>query len=229
MPDKKLSDYQKEVVKHIRFITGNVPAHRTASKHGYSFSLKPFAEQLAAWDHLWYSTNDFWIKVHAVFFLERHMKTTGELKLMWPVIMKWQDDVTDWPLCDALAKIYTKILVVAPGSVYATLKKWNKDGGLWKRRQSVVSLLYYSRTKKDYLPFEKMEPLVTSLLKDKEYYVQKGVGWTLRELHTVYPKQMMAYLNKQIKSISSIAFTIAIEKMNAEEKDALKMLRRPLK
>ncbi|MEJ0081710.1 MAG: DNA alkylation repair protein [Puia sp.] len=51
---------------------------------------------------------------------------------MWPVIVKWQDQVDDWPLCDALAKIYTKTLVVAPVKVYAQLKKWNKDPDLWE-------------------------------------------------------------------------------------------------
>ena len=74
------------------------------------------------------------------------------LQVMWPVIVKRQDQVDDWPLCDALAKIYTKVLVVAPAKAYAQLKKWNKNPDLWKRRQSVVSLLYYSCTKKDSPP-----------------------------------------------------------------------------
>ena len=219
-------DFQAEALQHILTIRGNVPAHRTASRHNYSFSDKPFAQQLVAWDHIWHATDDFWVRVHATFFLERHMKKTDTLKQMWPVVVKWQDNVDDWPLCDVLAKIYTKILVVEPIKVYATLKKWNKDDDLWKRRQSVVSLLYYSRTKKIHLSFDKIEPLITSLLKDKEYYVQKGVGWALRELHTVYPKQTLSYLIAHITSVSSIAFTIAAEKMKTDEKEKLKSLRR---
>ena len=62
---------------------------------------------------------------------------------MWPVIVGWQDSVDDWGLCDALAKVYTKILEIAPDEVYRVLKRWNVDADLWKRRQSVVSLLYY--------------------------------------------------------------------------------------
>jgi 3-methyladenine DNA glycosylase AlkD len=64
------------------------------------------------------------------------------------------------------------------------------------------------------------------LLKDKEYYVQKAVGWTLRELGTVYPKQTFSYLISHIKSVSSIAFTIATEKMNMDVKKELKALRK---
>ena len=120
----------------------------------------------------------------------------------------------------------SKILVVAPAKVYPVLAAWNKAENLWKRRQSVVSLLYYSRTKMTYLPFSKLEALITPLLADKEYYVQKGVGWGLRELRNVYPKEAHAYLTKHIRAVSPIAFTIAVEKMAEKEKNILKALRK---
>jgi 3-methyladenine DNA glycosylase AlkD len=64
------------------------------------------------------------------------------------------------------------------------------------------------------------------LLKDKEYYVQKEVGWTLREMHTVYPALTLPFLHKHIKNISAIAFTIVIEKMDEKTKKTLKTLRK---
>ncbi len=216
----------QEVSKHLAAIPANVPAHRKAARHGYSFADGTFSEQLLVWDHIWNNSNNFWVRVHATFFLERHLKKAEHLAAMWPVIVKWQDTVDDWGLCDALAKVYTKILVVSPEKVYGMLKRWNKDGSLWKRRQSVVSLLYYSRTKKTYLPFAQLEALITSLLADKEYYVQKGVGWALRELRNVYPKEAHAYLTKRVREISPIAFTISIEKMAEKEKNTLKALRK---
>jgi DNA alkylation repair enzyme len=216
----------QEISRHINTIKGSVPTHRQASKHSYSFSASSFEQQLAIWDFVWHNTDDFWLRAHAFFFLERFMNKPDALEMMWPVIVKWQDQVDDWPLCDSLAKIYTKALVVAPTKVYSQLKQWNKDSDLWKRRQSVVSLLYYSRTKKVHLPFAKIEKLLTPLLKDKEYYVQKGVGWTMRELYTVYPKESFPYFLKHIQSISSIAFTIAIEKMSIKLKEQLKAKRK---
>ena len=216
----------QEVSKRLAAIPGRVPAHRKAARDPYTFSGLSFGEQLAVWDHIWQNTRDFWVRVHATFFLERHLKSDEQLKAMWPVIVHWQDSVDDWGLCDALAKVYTKILVVAPGKVYPVLKEWNKDDNLWKRRQSVVSLLYYSRTKKTHLPFSKLGALITPLLADKEYYVQKGVGWALRECRNVYPKEAHAYLAKHLRDISPIAFTIAVEKMAEKEKAVLKALRK---
>ena len=216
----------REVSKHLSAVAANVPAHRKAARHAYAFSDGSFEEQLQVWDHIWNNTRGFWVRVHATFFLERHLKKREHLEAMWPVIVRWQDSVDDWGLCDALAKVYTKILVVAPDKVYRVLQQWNRDTDLWKRRQSVVSLLYYSRTKKEYLPFSKIEVLLTSLLADKEYYVQKGVGWALRELRNVYPKEAHAYLTKHIRAISPIAFTISVEKVEEKEKEKLKALRK---
>jgi len=145
---------------------------------------------------------------------------------MWPAVVKWQDEVDSWGLCDALAKIYTKILVVMPGEVYAQLKRWNKDPNLWKRRQSVVSLLYYSRTQEQHLPYEKIVPLIDELISDKEHFVQKGVGWALRELRTAYPRQAASYLARNARSLTSIAFAIAVEKLSDAERSRLKDLRK---
>jgi len=64
------------------------------------------------------------------------------------------------------------------------------------------------------------------LLADGEYYVQKGVGWALRELRNVYPKEAHAYLLKHIRTVSPIAFTIAIEKVGEAERAKLKALRK---
>jgi len=219
-------NYLQEVLKHINTLPGVVPAQRRASKHSYSFSNRPFTEQLAIWDTIWKSGNNFWVRVHAFFFLERNIRNGEALKQMWPVVKKWQDHVDDWGLSDALAKIYTNILTVFPDEVYDQLKKWNEDKNLWKRRQSLVSLLYYSRIKKKHPSFEKIIKLITPLLGDKEYYVQKGVGWALRELHTVYPEKALSYFKKNIKAISSIAFTISIEKLNTVDKAKLKVVRK---
>ncbi|MDB4919703.1 DNA alkylation repair protein [Mucilaginibacter sp.] len=216
----------QEVLSHLRSVQGSVPLHRRESRRVYSFSALPFAEQLAIWDELWHTENNFWVKLHAFFFLERHLKKDSELREMWPVIVRWQDQVDDWGLCDALAKVYTKILEVEATTVYEQLKTWNIDQDLWKRRQSVVSLLYYSRTKKHFLTFSQIEQLISLLLADKAYYVQKGVGWSLRELYTVYPGETLPWLKVHIKLISSIAFTIAIEKTDAVTRGELKVLRK---
>lgn len=215
-----------EITTHLNSFHGDIPRHRRESKHPYTFSKLPFEEQLTIWDLIWQQHAGFYTRLHAFFFLERHMKKETELRAMWPVIVRWQDGVDDWGLCDALAKIYTRILEIMPRAVYPQLVQWNTDKDLWKRRQSIVALLYYSRTKKIYLKFEQIMPLITQLIDDKEYYVQKGVGWSLREVHNVYPEETFAWMKENIRRISAIAFSPVIEKMGTERVNELKGLRK---
>lgn len=218
--------YLAEILARIGSIPTDIPAHRAAFKQGYSFSKEPFETQLAIWDHTWNQSGNMRAQIHAFFFLEQSVEKKELHHILWHTSAAWQEQIDDWGLCDALAKINTKVLETYPDEVYRRLALWNKDSNLWKRRQSVVSLLYYSRTKKVYLPFEKIIILIEPLLADKEYYVQKGVGWALREMHNVYPADAFAFLVTNINEISAIAFTIAIEKMSTEEKTRLKEKRK---
>jgi len=216
----------EEINQRMAATPGPIPHHRAAFRKGYSWSGLPHKEQLQIWNHVWHNNNNWRTQLQAFFYLESIMKDPEQLKAIWDLIVYWQDNSSDWAMNDSLSKIYTKALEVLPVKVYSQLKKWNKDADLWKRRQSVVSLLYYHSTKKTYLPFEKITALVTPLLADKEYYVQKGVGWTMRELYGVYPQEALAYFKTHIKDISAIAFTIAIEKLDKAGKEELKELRK---
>ena len=106
------------------------------------------------------------------------------------------------------------------------LKKWNTSKNLWERRQSLVSLFYYARTKKEHVSFELTQQLVYPLLTDKEYYVQKAVGWTLRESYNVYPKQTFIFIEENIRNLTPVAFTTCLEKMTEKQKQTLKEKRR---
>jgi 3-methyladenine DNA glycosylase AlkD len=89
-----------------------------------------------------------------------------------------------------------------------------------------VSLFYYARTKKEHVTFELTQQLIYPLLTDKEYFVQKAVGWTLRESYNVYPKQTFTFIEENIKSITPTAFTTCLEKMTEKQKLTLKLKRK---
>ena len=76
------------------------------------------------------------------------------------------------------------------------------------------------------MSFELTQLLVSPLLNDKEYFVQKAVGWTLRESYNVYPKQTYQFIEENIKHISPTAFTTCLEKMTEKQKLILKQKRK---
>ena len=218
--------HHKEVIDRINSTERVIPAQRAAYKQGFSFSSLPFDDQLPLWDYIWNHGSTYREQLHAFFYLEQAVNKKDHHLKIWQTAIQWQSLVSDWGLCDALAKVFTKLLETFPEEVYAQLTEWNKSEDLWMRRQSVVSLLYYSRTKKNYLPVHQILALIEPLLRDNEYYVQKGVGWALREVHTVYPETALPFMHEHIKNISAIAFTIAIEKMTDAEKNVLKAKRK---
>ena len=68
----------------------------------------------------------------------------------------------------------------------------------------------------------KVLPLVERLLFDEDYYVQKGVGWTMREACNVSPERAYRFVLRRAGDIHPDAFSAALEKMNATQKASIK-------
>jgi 3-methyladenine DNA glycosylase AlkD len=205
-----------------------VPIQRQIAKEFFSFSKKEFIQQLHIWEEVFHSAKLFETKSQALFFVAEHFKFADK-KILWQSLNRWVKSIDNWAHSDLLSSFYAKILEEEELLVLPTLKKWNSSKFLWERRQSIVSLIYYRRTKKFFVSFGVMKSYIENLLDDKEYYVQKGVGWTLREMRQVYKIETDIFLLKNIGRISSIAFSTSIEHMSKIEKEKLKLIRKELR
>ena len=61
---------------------------------------------------------------------------------------------------------------------------------------------------------------------DKEYYVQKGIGWALREASNVYYDYTLDFIMQHIKEIKPAAYSAAIEKLQPNHLEQVKVLRK---
>ena len=167
------------------------------------------------------------VKTAALLLAEYHFNKTDK-KQLYKTILPWVNYVDNWGHSDTLSKLYTRFLEMEEfsNSFLNQIKKWNKHKNPWLRRQSLVALLYYARTKNQHLPFKTIISLVSKQLEAREYYVQKGLGWTLRESYNVYPVLTYKFVSDNFHRVSSVAFTAAIEKMTDKEKTILKQKRK---
>ena len=133
--------------------------------------------------------------------------------------------IQTWWHCDLLTKLYANILD-KKRIFLKDLTELTKSTNIWQRRLSLTSLLYYSTQRENPLEFEIVSHQVKMLFDDQEYYVQKGLGWTLRELYNLYPEKTIEFLEIYIKDLSSIAFQSACEKVPKEKRDEFKNLRK---
>ena len=200
------------------------PVLRKRVKEGFSFSDLPEGEILAIWDRLW-RTSRYGDVLFAALEYYAPIVRKEVSPALWPVVRHWHERVDNWCHCDGLSSLYSWILASEPAEVYPQLQAWNGSADQWLRRISLVSLIHYSGKNAVFVPPARVLPLVTACLADEREYVQKAVGWVLRELGHAYPGEVRAYLEEHIAPLSAVAFRRAIERRSSGEKAELRALR----
>ncbi|GAB1354939.1 hypothetical protein MASR1M12_36790 [Erysipelotrichia bacterium] len=79
---------------------------------------------------------------------------------------------------------------------FNTISGWIEKCDNWAHSDGLSSI--YARALEEMpelvLPVLLLISMVTSLLDDDAYYVQKGVGWTIREVYNCYPEATLHFL-----------------------------------
>ena len=225
--DKKtlFKDLKKYIGTELDFIGLSVPKQREVFKANVDFKEYTLEQQLEIWDEIWQHSNLYESLTQSLFFVSKH-RDEFDTKTLFKVTKNWVGKIDNWAHSDGLSDIFSYLLEKDFALIYPQFKTWNTSENPWERRQSLVGLLEYSKKRKKILPVNKMLSLVKSLLNDENYFVQKGLGWTLREIGNVYPKETWIFLVKHHRKISSVAFSAAIEKLSIKEKEELKLLRK---
>ena len=225
--DKKslFKDLKKYIGTEYDFIGLSVPKQREVFEANYDFKTLTLEQQLEIWNEIWLYSNLYEAMTQAIFFVSKN-RDAFDTKHLFTITKSWIGKVDNWAHSDGLSDIFSYLLEKDAAYVYPQFKNWNTSANPWERRQSLVGLLEYSKKRKKVLPVNKMLPLVKPLLNDENYFVQKGLGWTLREIGNVYPKDTWSFLVTHHKKINAVAFSTAIEKLAAAQKDELKLLRK---
>lgn len=233
MKTQQLNKYLHEVQHELRALPGikmgnhynsptptlglTVPQSRATLKNGYSFLNLDRLSILSVFDHIWNHAVYFEEMSQAIYFYEKKSLIQQEFL----TIINWIDRCDNWAHSDGLSSIYARALEENPKLVWPILKTWNSSQNPWKRRQSAVSMLYYSRLRKSWLPFKQMIEMIEPLLNDRDYYVQKGLGWTLREIYNLFPAETLGFIQTNLKKISPAAWQASTEKLPPDIKTEL--------
>ena len=209
----------------LDFLGVRTPALRQVVKKGFSFYAQPEAQILQIWDEIW--TLSTYAEVMNAAIEYYGLKTKKQVDPdLWPVLKHWSNRVENWAHADGLGGLYSRILEHDPNPVYKQLKLWNTGPNEWLRRISLVSLIHYTGKNAVFLSPDQVLPLVDNCLLDERDYVQKALGWVLREMGHVYPDEIRAYIEKNNTDLSSIAFSRAIERRDVSEREKLRQLRK---
>lgn len=111
-------------------------------------------------------------------------------KNLWSLIKKWMKAVDGWGLEDNLARVAWKC-IAADEKFLDDLEEWTDHKNFWYRRAALVFTLPYAKPDKN--P-ERMLAWAAKYVDDREWFIQKAIGWWLRDLGKHNPHRVIAFL-----------------------------------
>ncbi|MCA9906301.1 MAG: DNA alkylation repair protein [Anaerolineae bacterium] len=208
----------------LEYLAVSVPEMKQVAKAGYSLYDQSAAAILNIWNAIWWNTPYYEVMFVAAHYYERHVEAIDEAT--WERLAGWAYRTENWATSDQLSSIYAYVLPRFPMQVRQQLAAWNQQSdNQWLRRISLVSLIRYTGKKAVYLPPADVLPPVANCLDDKRYYVQKAVGWVLREMRRAYPDEVDEFLVRNATRLSADAFRRAVSRHPKEQKQRLLALR----
>lgn len=209
---------------NLQYLGLRIPIIRSILKKDLQAYKEDLKTQFKVFEKNWFEAESFDQKHLSLFWLET-LSDEELLKFAKP-LLRWSNIIDNWAHSDSLCGSYSRIFDISPKLHLKIYKKWNRHKNPWLRRISMISLMYYARLRKNHPTFKQAKDFVTPHLGAKEYYVQKAVGWTLREMYNVYPKETLKLLDENIQKISSIAWVAASEKLKQPAKKKLLLKRK---
>ena len=127
----------------------------------------------------------------ALTYIEKSLKKLqkGDLALMERLVLEksW------WDTVDAIAaKAVGKIAEKFPEIIEETIDDWAEHDNMWLRRTAILFQLKY----KEITDEERLYRYIRSNSDSKEFFIQKAIGWALREYSKTNPSSVKQLINE---------------------------------
>jgi 3-methyladenine DNA glycosylase AlkD len=120
---------------------------------------------------------------------------------VWAFVTERLADLDGWAVADNLASVASRCLIEDPDRL-AVVEAWIESPHVWTRRAALVFTLPWAKQKRD--P-ERMLGWAGRLADDGEWFIQKAIGWWLRELSKREPKRVRRFLTEHGKRLKGVA------------------------
>jgi len=126
---------------------------------------------------------------------------------LWRLVVERVPEMDGWAVEDNMARVAWKCLVDDPERL-VTVEDWVSDDKMWVRRASLIYTLPWTKAGRDPEP---MLAWAGALAEDREWFIQKAIGWWLRELGKVEPGRVTAFLNQYGDRLKAVARKEAVK------------------
>jgi 3-methyladenine DNA glycosylase AlkD len=122
-----------------------------------------------------------------------------------------EKDIRNWAHTDILCSLILSHFLLKKVVTPLDFASWTKSSSKWKRRAVPVTFIEILKTG---ISIDRLLEIIDPLMPDPEKFVQKGLGWFLREAWKVHPQAIEKYLMKWKDSCGRTIVQYATEKMD---------------
>lgn len=130
---------------------------------------------------------------------------------VWSFVTERMPDLDGWAVADNLASAASRCLIEDSCRLDA-VEAWIESPHLWTRRAALVFTLPWTKGERE--P-ERMLRWAGRLSGDREWFIQKAVGWWLRELSKRDPLRVRRFLTEHGGALTGVARREATKHLKA--------------
>jgi 3-methyladenine DNA glycosylase AlkD len=169
------------------------------------------ADRIALADALWQS--DIYEARLAAAKLLTQARLRPDDTEAWRLIASWTPDFDSWAIADHVSMAAQKRLVAVPARL-DDVEGWIASDHLWTRRAALVSTLPWTKQNnpkpQETEARERILGWIATLVPDHKWFIQKAIGWWLRDLSRHDPARTTAFIDAHGAAMKAFAVKEAL-------------------
>ena len=133
---------------------------------------------------------------------------------VWKLGAIWLYDIDTWALCDnigpGMLAPFVRRCRERHRSRRQEVVRWTRKENPWVRRGALLATLASTRLDREW---EFLERVALPLVEDPDYFVQKGLGWMLRECAHHNPREVITFIQKHKDRMRRSTVTNAVSRL----------------
>lgn len=136
-----------------------------------------------------------YVVVYYLKAMQKFLKREDISRLKYLIVTKsW------WDTVDLLAKVVGSLVIRIEGYDQIMLE-WSKDSNIWLKRVAIL----YQLSLKEKVDKQSLERILVDNLGDSEFFINKAIGWALRDYSKYNPEWFREFIKKNKDNMANLS------------------------
>ena len=136
-----------------------------------------------------------YVVVYYLKAMQKFLKREDISRLKYLIVTKsW------WDTVDLLAKVIGSLIIRIKGYDQIMLE-WSKDSNIWLKRVAIL----YQLSLKEKVDKQILERILVGNLGDSEFFINKAIGWALRDYSKYNPEWVREFIKKNKDNMANLS------------------------